>query len=440
MPVEPVRARRAPLRLVTSVGQRRRAERSSVPETRVQRSLTGGAAWLLSANILYAAVQWGALVALAKLGTPVTLGYFGLALAVATPATMIAGFGLRAMQATDVLRRYAFADYLQLRLVGNLMAASIVAVTIAVTAIEPEAVAVLIPIAWAKLAEATSETCYGLAQRHHRIRLVALSKVVRGALGLTGLVIVLAAGGSLATGAWVMAGLWTAFLLLVDLRNARRLEPAWRRPEPRTIVKLASEGVALSGVDGALALSQSIPRYLLQAVHGAAAVGYFTALAAIAPALDQLAGSIGHAAAPRLGASAAEDRRAYRHLVARLFGIGGLIGVALTIGAVVFGRPFLHIAYAPDYGAYRTAFVFVTMGAGFALINSLSYFAMVAVRRPGLLLVLQCVGTVVTAVAAAMLIPRFSVSGAAAAVCLGRGIVCLATAALLLGSSGESSR
>jgi O-antigen/teichoic acid export membrane protein len=127
----------------------------------------------------------------------------------------------------------------------------------------------------------------------------------------------------------------------------------------------------------------------------------------------------------------------YRSLVARLFGVGGVIGVGLALGAMLAGRPFLRLAYAPDYGAYLTAFVLVTVGASFALINSLSYFAMVAIRRPGLLLTLQCVGTAVTAVTSAILIPHFAVAGAAAAVCLGRAIVCVVTAVVLLRAPTE---
>ena len=51
------------------------------------------------------------MVALAKLGAPVSLGYFGLALAVTNPVVLVTGFSLKVYQSTDVLRRWAFADY-----------------------------------------------------------------------------------------------------------------------------------------------------------------------------------------------------------------------------------------------------------------------------------------------------------------------------------------
>src|SRR6185295_11105234 len=144
-----------------------------------------------------AGCQWGTIVAFAKLGGPVAIGHLGLALAVVTPVVLVTGFGLRAVQATDVMQRYTFVEYLYLRLGANLIAAGLMAAAVAVGLLEPAAVAILVPIGVAKLAEASSETCYGLAQRHDRMRFVAVSRVARGALGLGALVAVVALGGTL---------------------------------------------------------------------------------------------------------------------------------------------------------------------------------------------------------------------------------------------------
>src|SRR2546422_4370041 len=186
---------------------------------RGRRTRAAGALWLLSSNIAYAACQWGTLVALAKLGSATSLGHFGLALAVATPVVLVTGFALRALQATDVMRRYAFADYFNLRLAANLVAAAIIGVA-AVGVLDEAAAAILVPMGLAKLVEATSETCYGLAQRHDQMRFVALSKMFPGGLGLAALVAVVALGGTVALGAWAPAGPRMGFLLALALRAA----------------------------------------------------------------------------------------------------------------------------------------------------------------------------------------------------------------------------
>ncbi len=379
-------------------------------------TLAGSAVWLVLSNLLYAACQWGTIVGLAKLGAPVAIGHLGLALAVATPVVLVTGFGLRAVQATDVVQRYAFVEYLWLRLAANLLAAVTIGVAAALGVIEPAAIAVLVPIGAAKIAEATSETCYGLAQRHERMRFVAISRIARGALGLVALVSVVALGGTLAAGAWALAAAWTAFLLVVDLPAAGMLEPIFARARPAAIWQLARESAPLGGVNGLFAVGQSLPRYFLALGQGAAAVGYFMAIGAVMPALSQLASAVCHAAAPRLGLNAARSSQRYRVLVVQLLGAAALLGGLLVLGAMIAGRPFLALAYSKDYAAYHVAFTIVIAAGALGVVNEVIYFALLASRRARLQLGLECLALSVTAVAGLALIPRYGV-GAAAVTC-----------------------
>jgi hypothetical protein len=83
-------------------------------------SLRSNFAWILGGNLMYAACQWGAIVALAKLGSSYVVGQFSLGLAIATPVLMFTNLHLRAVQATDALRSSGFAEYLRLRSVMTL--------------------------------------------------------------------------------------------------------------------------------------------------------------------------------------------------------------------------------------------------------------------------------------------------------------------------------
>ena len=48
-------------------------------------SLRSNFVWILTGNLVYAACQWGMIVALAKLGSSFMVGQFSLGLAIATP-------------------------------------------------------------------------------------------------------------------------------------------------------------------------------------------------------------------------------------------------------------------------------------------------------------------------------------------------------------------
>src|SRR5262249_20837086 len=161
-------------------------------------------------NLLYSVCQWATVVALAKIGPAHGLGHFGLALAVVTPVVVLSNLSLRSYQATDVHRRYTFAEYMNLRMAMNVGAAAVIGV-VAVAAAATEAMPIVAPLALAKLAEATSETCYGLAQQHERMRFVAIARAMRGVLGLAALVAMVAFSGSLAAGTWALAAAWSGF-------------------------------------------------------------------------------------------------------------------------------------------------------------------------------------------------------------------------------------
>lgn len=404
----------------------------AVPTPAPPGSLTGSALWLVSSNLFYAGCQWGTIVGLAKLGAPVAIGHLGLALAVATPVVQLSGLGLRPLQATDVVQRYAFVEYLCLRLVANVLAAAVIGAAAALGVVEPAAVAILIPIGVAKLAEATSETCYGLAQRHERMRFVAVSSATRGAFGLVALVATVALGGTLAEGAWALAAAWTAFLCLVDLPAGGLLEPVFARPRRAALWRLTRDSTPLGGVTGLFAVGQNVPRYLLGLSHGAAAVGYFTALSAVTPALNQFASAVCHAAAPRLGGNAAGDSRRYRTLVLQLLAVAGLFGGLLVLGAAVCGPRFLALAYEPDYATYNAAFVLAVGAGALSLVNEVLYYALLASRRPGVQLAIECVSLAVVVAGGLVLIPHFGVGGAAVAALLGAATRAVLCASLVL--------
>jgi len=413
-----------------------RIEAVPAPPAQTQTNLAANAAWLLGSNIAYAACQWGAVIALAKFSHPEALGYFGLALAVTNPIVLVTGFALKAYQSTDVRGRYTFADYMNLRLGANIVAAVMVGAIIAVGVVTGMAGAVLVPVAVAKLADATSETCYGVAQKHERMRFVAIAKTVRGALGLLGLAAVIVFGGSVVGGAWALAAAWSGFLLLVELPYAGLLESPFGLPRANVLWRLARETAPLGGVAGVVALTQSLPRYLLQLTEGAAAVGYYTALASVVPVVSHLAAAVGNASAPRLGWAVLSDTRRYRGLVRQLTAIAAVASIILALGAALFGGEFLRIAYTPDYAAYERTLVLVVVAAGFGVVNTITYFALVAVRRVGFLLAIYLAGMVATGVVGVVLIPRFGLDGAAIGAVIGAAVTALLGARAALSGGG----
>src|SRR5262249_31015319 len=121
-----------------------------------------------------------------------------------------------------------------------------------------------------------------------------------------------------------------------------------------------------------------------------------------------------------------------RGLVVRLLGTAMLAGGVLVAGTALVGRPFLALAYTPDYATYQPAFVLLVAAAGLWAGNMVSYFALLAVRRSVLQIVIQVVGIAVTVAAGAWLVPTYGVVGGAAATAMSGGTMAAVNLWILL--------
>jgi O-antigen/teichoic acid export membrane protein len=399
----------------------------------VRLSLRANVSWTFAGNVVYAACQWAMLVALAKLGSPQMVGQFALGLAVSTPIFMLANLQLRALQATDARHTYTFGDYLALRLAMTALALLLIGAVVMLSGYAlPTALAVL-AVAFAKAIEALCDVFYGLFQQHERMDGMSRSLMLRGALGLLALVAAIALTGSVLWGALALALAWAGVLLAYDMRNGRamaggRLAARWHGP---TLLRLARLAAPLGFVMMLIALNASVPRYIVQQVLGAEALGIFAAIAYIERAGTTLVGALGQAASPRLAQHhAAGNTRAFRALLGKLLGIGGAIGAGGVLVALLAGRPLLALLYEEAY-ARADVFAWVMVAAGLWYMASFLGYAATARRIIGWQPVVLCAAVGVALLASVLLIPAHGLSGAALAMVAAAAVALVGYAALL---------
>lgn len=117
--------------------------------------------WTFVGNVVYAACQWGMLMALAKLGSPAMVGMFALGLAITAPVFMFANLHLRTIQATDARQQYQFRDYLSVRLATTALALLVVAAIVVLVGYAWETTAVILAVGCAKACESISDIFMG---------------------------------------------------------------------------------------------------------------------------------------------------------------------------------------------------------------------------------------------------------------------------------------
>lgn len=389
-------------------------------------ALRTSCAWMLAGNVTYAGCQWGAVLALAKLGSPEMVGQFALALAVTTPVILFAGLQLRGVLATDALGQYAFGDYLSLTLATTALALGVIA-GLAFLGGHPRPTAlVIVAVGLGKGFDAVSEVFYGLFQQHERLDRVARALMVNGVFSLLALGGLVYLTGGVFWGAvgWAAASALT--LLACNLPGAVRLAagaPASPQPPrpalPRRLLGLAWLALSLGLVALLLSLNANLPRYFIDRYAGAGSLGIFAAVAYLMTVGNTVVTALGQSASPRLARLyAAGDRAGFRGLLFRLTGLVALGGVLGVLLALLVGRQVLALLYTPEYARDPLLLVGLAVAAGVGFVCSVLGYAMTAARYLRVQPPLFAAVGLVTALASAALIPRRGLPGAALALVL----------------------
>jgi O-antigen/teichoic acid export membrane protein len=402
-------------------------------------SLRRNFSWTMLGNLVYAGSQWGILVVLTKLGSPEMTGQFTLGLAVTAPVFMLTNLQLRQIQATDAKLLYPFNDYLGLRLLCIQFALAAVVVIALGSGYRWQTLAVVLLVGLAKGLESISDLCYGLFQQHERMDRIAVSLMLRGPLALLCLGLGVWLSGSVIAGVLGMVLAWSAVLIGYDLKRSAQLltstsfkndqpsqnqlgtaltqlKPNWNWSKLWPLVQLA---FPLGLVMMLFSLSANLPNYFIVANLGKnaeAELGIFNAIAYLMVAGNIIVGALGDSASPRLAKYyASGDRAAYSLLLARLMGIGAVLGVGVLMSAILGGGSLLSFLYSPAYGQQQTLFIWLMAGSGIQYVASFLGYGITAARYFKVQIPISLTSMVCLAAACLWLIPTQGLMGAAIA-------------------------
>lgn len=384
-------------------------------------SMRANISWTLIGNVTYAATQWVIIVVLARLSSPEAVGQYALGLAITAPIMLFASLKLRALQATDARREYAFGHYLALRLIATVIALSAIAAIATGSGYSGETIAVIVLVAAIKACDGLGDVVHGLLQQYERMDRIAMSRmltgvaqvmVCAGALAMTRSVVVATAG---------MALVSALVAVTYDLHNARlisasfaALMPAWDWTPLR---RLAVVGIpaGLTITLGSLAIN--IPRYVVALHFNERDLGMFAAIGAVALAGGLLVTALAQSAAPRLALYYASGNwRAFDRLLIRLIGAGTAFGAAGLFGAILFGHDALVLLYGAAYARHTDVLVWMmaacALQSGYVFLGS----AINAMRRFTVQLPIQVVSCLIVAGGAMALVRPYGLAGGAMAI------------------------
>ncbi len=414
-------------------------------------SLRANFSWTFVGNSIYSACQWGALVALAKLSSPVIVGQYSLAVAIAMPIISLTGLQMRSVIASDVQETYKFGEYVGFRLCSVGLAMLIILAIPLILHSGPLMTLLTFVVGLSLAIENISDVYYARLQSIDRMDRIAKSQILRAPLSLLAMGLGVYFTGRLSWGVAAMVLVRAAILLGYDLRVQTQsseplesnslesrlasehlreiLRPQWELRKMGRILWLA---LPLGIVAMLVNLNVNVPRYFIQWRLGTRELGIYSALAFLMSAGNLLVSALAQAVFVRLARLYAEGRRrAFAFVLLKLLAVGTVLGMGGIVVAWIAAARLLAIIYRPEYAAESHLLVWFMVVAWVGYLGQFLGCAMTSARLFVHQIPLFAVGVLTITVGSYWLVPRMGLQGAIVASMAGIMVQLLASAGVL---------
>ncbi|HSC28241.1 MAG TPA: oligosaccharide flippase family protein [Vicinamibacterales bacterium] len=375
--------------------------------------------WAFAGNAVYAVCQWLVFVLLVKSLSPGDVGRFAYWTAVTGPIFVMANMRLRNLLAAGVGVPHGFPDYLAARLLTAAVAVC-AALVIGIVSGGAEAVAVLALIALARSCDAVSDICHGLFQRELKMRSAATGLMASGLLSAALVGLSLALRPSLRSAAAMYAAGALLALVAWDLPRVRGLAvERGSAPTPRAVWGLIRRGLPL-GLSSAIgSVRVNLPRYVVAAYLGPAALAVFTALTHIPTLGNLVVNALSQAALPVLARDLQGSPARYRRRLRVLVALGVSLGLAGLLAAASIGRAVLAWMYRADYADHVGVLLWLMAASAVTYAYLFLGTALTVRMRFGVQCLIGAAGLAAVAGSVVPLVRSFGLTGAACALLAG---------------------
>jgi O-antigen/teichoic acid export membrane protein len=381
--------------------------------------------WAFAGNAGYAACQWAVFILLVRSLTLDDVGQFAFWVAVTGPLFVLANVRLRNLVATDVASVHPFSDYLRARLLTTSLAVTLALGFGMALSAGTGSIAILALLVSARACDAVSDICHGLFQRELDMRSAAIGLLTNGLLSVVFVGSVLALAPSLAGATAAYAAGSFVTLALWDLPRMRQLTRSTER-----IVTIAGGSLRAAwgllcrawplGLSSAVgSLQTNLPRYIVAAYLGHAALAVFTALAYIPTLGNLIVNAVAQASLPVLARDLRVSSGQYRRRLRGLLQAGVSLAAVSTLATAVMGHAVLTLVYGPEIATRFDVLLWLMIAAAVAYSFVFLGTAATARLRFGSQLLISSVALLTVAVSIVPLVSRYDLVGAGYALCLG---------------------
>lgn len=339
--------------------------------------------YTLIGNFVYLIAQWALTVVVVRLEEDFyAAGVLSLAMTIANIFYVIACYGMRAFQVSDINHEYRDQCYLLSRIVSIIAAMAGCIVYVVVKGFDFFSAYCIAIFMLYKCFEAASDVIYGVFQMRDDFEHICLSMSVKGVMSFAVFTAALAAGKTLPIALWMMNIVALATLLFIDLRQCSKFV------KPMLIIS----GQILKSMRQLLWISMpamlvlicqpllmSIPRIYFENNFSTEQLGIYSSISAPTVAISTFVSCVMTPYIPYFAEYyTAGDRKRITKLFFALIAFTIGVGILALGGGAVLGDWVLTLLYGAGISGYVDIFllvILVTTGSALMLVIDALYIA-----------------------------------------------------------------
>ncbi|MGX8176349.1 oligosaccharide flippase family protein [Exiguobacterium artemiae] len=372
------------------------------------------------ADTAYSLHQWMILTLLIKWSTPLNIGYFNYALALTAPIVMFCWLNASTILTAERSGLKNFNLFIKTRF-SLLTVGVFVLLVVYYFFGEADILWLTLLVYLNKYMESFADLAYGFLQGHMAFKEVALSKIFRSLVNVSGAALILFTTHSIHGFVLALVAGNLVMLVLYDLPTVRRIGHGFENQQMseryRTGRQLFFKAVPLGFVALLIALNANIPRLFVGQAIGTEELGYYASIAYLLVLGSLFIHSLVAVLLPNFSSDSGERQSLpeLRKLTRSMLLMTNAVGILLIIGSIFFGKWGLTIFYNASFVQYHTIFVLM-MVASLFFYNSTVIQALLTGFQQFRIQTIAIFGSViVNLVACSLLIPLYGLYGATTA-------------------------
>jgi len=378
------------------------------------KTVASNIAWNTAGNIFYLGCQWLLSVVVVRIsGSYAEAGILTLAISVTNIFAVLATFGVRNYQVSDVTEKYAQSDYISHRVLTCSAAMGLCAVFVVINGYPASTSLSIIAYMLMKTVEAASDVFHGILQKQWRLDIVGKSYIYRGVILLISFTAMYKYTDSLLLSLLIMAVLTLMVFLLYDYRIVKRLSDVSCTFRIEKIFQLSKECLPALGYAICINSIVSVARFFIEQHHGEETLGYYGSVSTIAVVV-QIASSL--ILSPLNGVISDYYARGERHKILEMLGKTAVLLFALTgiavAGAAVLGKFVLALLFGRSIEPYAYLLIPTIITSGLTGLVWFLGMLLTIMREMKMLLFGAAIGVAVSVGLSALLIPSLVFDGA----------------------------